>query len=53
MSKAHPGFAAVARQIAQRSGEPMKNARAMLAARTRMAGKAARKENPRLNKVKG
>lgn len=52
-SKKHPGFENVARSIAQRQGVSMDRARAMLAAGTRRASPAARKANPRLNRVKG
>lgn len=50
---AHPGFEAVARQIAKREGVSMERARAMLAARTRKASPAAKRANPRLKRVKG
>ena len=53
MAKAHPGFKAVQSQIAKRQGVSSKRAGAILAAGTRRAGPAARKANPRLNKVKG
>lgn len=53
MSKAHPGFAKVASKIASKEGVPMNRARAILAGATRKAGAAARKRNPRLNRVKG
>jgi hypothetical protein len=52
MSTAH-GFGNVQAQIARKSGVSMKRAGAMLAATTRRAGPAARKRNPRLNRVKG
>jgi hypothetical protein len=51
MSKAHPGFAAVADKIRQREGVSRQAAAAMLAASTRNASKKAKKANPRLNKV--
>lgn len=51
-NKAHPGFAKVAASISRREGVSMDRAQAMLAAGTRRAGAAARKANPRLNKVK-
>ncbi len=51
--KAHPGFKAVAAKIAAKEGVSVKRASAMLAAGTRKAGAAARKANPRLNRVKG
>ncbi|HLL28953.1 MAG TPA: hypothetical protein VKT73_15055 [Xanthobacteraceae bacterium] len=49
---AHPGFKAVQGQIAHKEGISMANAGAILAARTRKAGAAARRRNPRLNRVK-
>lgn len=52
-SKAHPGFAAVARKIAARTGEGKAAAAAMLAASTRRASPAAKKANPALKNVKG
>ncbi len=51
-SKRHPGFAAVAREIARRQGIPIKNARAILAKSTRQAGPAAKRRNPRLLRVR-
>lgn len=53
MAKAHPGFANVASGIAAKQGVPIAEANAELAASTRRAGPAARKKNPRLNKVRG
>ena len=53
-SKAHPGFDSVAAGIAARQGIPLKNAKALLAKRTRMFAKgAAGKRNPRLKRVRG
>lgn len=52
-STKHPGFAAVQKQIAKKSGVSQKAAGAILAARSRSASKAAHKANPRLNRVKG
>ena len=52
-SKKHPGFKNVAEEIARRSGLPMERAGAILAASSRGASKAAKKANPRLNRVKG
>lgn len=46
-------FKAVAGKIAKREGVSRKEASAMLAAGTRRAGAAARRRNPRLNRVKG
>lgn len=53
MATAHKGFAAVARDIAKRSGYSKARASAILAAKTRGASSSARKKNPRLNRVKG
>ena len=53
MSKEHPGFKAVAAGIARRQGISKARASAELAAGTRRAGAAARKKNPRINRVKG
>jgi len=50
MSKTHPGFKAVAAKIGKQSG--IKNPGAVLAAATRKASPAAKKANPRLNRVK-
>ena len=52
-SKAHPGFKAVQNQIAKREGVSKKQAGAILAAATRRASPAAKRKNPRLNRVKG
>ena len=49
----HPGFQKVAQSIAKKEGVPMKNAGAILASRSRNASAAAKRANPRLNKVKG
>lgn len=51
MSKAHPGFKAVAAKIGRERG--IRNPGAVLAAATRRASPAAKRKNPRLNKVKG
>jgi hypothetical protein len=51
-SKAHPGFKAVARQIARREGISVERASAILAAATRRASPAAKRRNPRLKRVK-
>ena len=53
MSKAHPGFKAVQKQIAQKGGYSMDQAGRILAARSRSASPAAKRANPRLKKVKG
>ena len=49
----HPGFDAVASQIASRQGVSDESARAILAASSRHASASAHRKNPRLNKVKG
>ena len=51
-SKNHPGFAAVAGDIAAKEGVSSDSAKAILASSTRKAGVKARRINPRLNKVK-
>ena len=51
-SSAHPGFKAVAKKI-QGEGYSAKAAGAILASRTRKASPAAKRKNPRLNRVKG
>ena len=48
----HPGFAAVQRKI-EGEGYSKKSAGAILASATRKASPAAKKANPRLNRVKG
>ena len=53
MAKGHPGFKAVQASIERREGVSPKAAGAILASRTRKASPAAKKANPRLNKVKG
>lgn len=53
MSKANPGFKAVASKIARKEGVSMDREKGILAASTRKASPAARKANPRLNKVRG
>lgn len=50
-SKLHPGFSATARNIARHEGISVAAASAILAARTRLASPAARRANPRLNRV--
>lgn len=52
MSSKHPGFAQVAAHIAKKEGVPLKRAKAILAARTRHSGVAAKRANPRLKRVK-
>ena len=51
--KAHPGFKSVQKSIAKKEGVSEKRAGAILGAATRRASPAARKANPRLNKVRG
>lgn len=51
MVKQHPGFKSVQKKIAS-EGYSTKSAGAILANATRNASKAAKKANPRLNKVK-
>lgn len=53
MSQAHPGFKNVQKKISNSEGLSMKAAGAILAAKSRGASKAAKKANPRLNRVKG
>lgn len=50
MSAKHPGFKAVSKKI-QSEGYSPKVANAILASKTRNASAAAKKANPRLNKV--
>lgn len=52
MAKKHPGFKAVANSIAKKEGVSKERASAILAASSRGAGKAAKKANPKLGKVK-
>lgn len=53
MSKAHPGFEAVADKIAKRQGVSTKTAAKELAASTRRASPKAKKANKALKRVKG
>jgi hypothetical protein len=53
MAKSHPGFKAVQKKIAMRSGVGMKRAGAILAASSRGASAKAKRANPRLKRVKG
>jgi len=53
MKSMHPGFKAVEHSIAKKSGVSEKAAGAILASSSRHASKAAKKHNPRLNRVKG
>lgn len=50
-SRKHPGFEAVSESIASKLNISQERADAILASKTRGAGKAARKSNPRLNRV--
>ena len=52
MRKAHPGFKAVQARIAAKEGVSQERAGAILAASTRRASPAARRANPRLNRVR-
>jgi hypothetical protein len=52
-SKAHPGFKAAAKKIAAKGGYSMEKGAAILAAASRKASPAAKRKNPKLNKVKG
>jgi hypothetical protein len=49
----HPGFKAVQSSIASKEGLSRAAAGAILASRSRKASPAAKKANPRLNRVKG
>jgi hypothetical protein len=51
-SKKHPGFKSVQRSIAKKEGVSEKRAGAILAASSRNASAAAKRANPRLNRVK-
>lgn len=53
MSKAHPGFAKASASIAKKEGISEDRADAILASSSRHASSAAKKANPRLNRVKG
>lgn len=53
MAIAHPGFKAVQKSIAAKQGVSTERAGAILASQTRKASPAAKRKNPRLNKVKG
>lgn len=53
MSKQHPGFKAVAAEMAAKQGISRERASAELAASTRRASAAAKRKNPRLNRVRG
>lgn len=49
----HVGFKAAQAKIAKKQGVSKESAGAILAAGARNASKAAKKANPKLNKVKG
>ena len=49
----HPGFKAVQKEIAKKGGYSEERAGAILASKTRKASAAAKRKNPRLNKVTG
>ena len=53
MSAKHPGFAKVQAKIAKKEGVSSKRAGAILAASSRRASPAAKRANPRLEKVGG
>lgn len=48
----HPGFKAVAKKIEKKEGVSKERADAILASSSRKASPAAKKKNPRLNRVK-
>jgi hypothetical protein len=52
MKSKHPGFKAVQNKISKQKGVSKKAAGAILASATRGAGKAAKRKNPRLKRVK-
>ena len=52
-SAKHPGFKAVQKKIARKSGVSMERAGAILAASSRGASAAAKRKNPRLKRVRG
>jgi hypothetical protein len=53
MSKKHPGFKAVQKQIASKEGVSQDAAGAILANASRNASPSAKKANPNLKNVKG
>lgn len=53
MSKQHPGFGAVQKQIAAKEGVSEESAGAILASAGRKASAKAKKANPRLRRIKG
>lgn len=52
MATKHPGFKAVSKKIQKKEGVSKKSADAILASSSRKASAAAKKKNPKLNKVK-
>lgn len=52
-SASHPGFKAVQAKIAAKQGISSKRAGAILAASSRRASSKAKKDNPRLKRVRG
>lgn len=52
MSKAHPGFKAVASKVASKEGLPLARASAIIAASSRNASASAKAKNPALKRVK-
>lgn len=52
-SAKHPGFKNVAKSIAKKESIPPARAAAIVAAGARNASPAAKKSNPKLNKVRG
>lgn len=52
MATKHPGFKSVQNKIAKKQGVSKKQAGAILAASTRNASAAAKRNNPRLKRVK-
>lgn len=53
MSKAHPGFGAVQKNIAAKENVSRDEAGAILASAGRKASAKAKKANPRLRRIKG
>jgi len=53
MSKAHPGFKAVAEKVASKEGMPFARAAAIIASGAHNASAKAKHANPALKKVKG
>lgn len=52
MAQSHPGFKKVAYQISRKQGISIERARKILAYKSRHASPAAKRRNPRLNKVR-